>query len=69
MLEQLHPRMTVAVHKSMPAVGISLERLWLIDKAPLGPGTTLRDHSWWITPSLCSRHGGEKFAAMSNPVL
>lgn len=48
----------MAVHKSMPAVGISLERLWLIDEAPLGPGTTLRDNSHWITPSLCSRHGG-----------
>lgn len=23
------PRVTVAVHKSMPAAGISLERLWL----------------------------------------
>lgn len=57
-LKQLHPRVTVAVHKSMPAVGISLDSLWLIDKAPLGAAATLRDYGLWISPSLWSRCRG-----------
>lgn len=54
-MEQLHPRVTVAVHKSVLAIGISLERLWLTDKDPFGVGTNLRDCSLWINPSLWSR--------------
>ena len=50
-LEQVHLKVTVAVDKICATAGTPLERLWLIDKALLGAGTTLRDCSLWINPS------------------